>query len=95
MWRAGYRDGDRVRRSSVDFDDLAIAFDAEIGEIGVVLKCAHHDAVELAAQRVNNVDDQVVSQRAGARNLFDTAVDAGGFEDSNQNWKLAIPLDFF
>ena len=62
---AGDGDRDGVAGARIDFDQFALAADAEAGEIDVVLEFANHHAVQFAAQGFDGGDNQFVRTRAG------------------------------
>ena len=59
--------GDRVAGPRVDLDELAVVADPELGEIGVVAQLVDVDVLQLAAEQLDRVGQQVVGQRARGR----------------------------
>ena len=63
----GHGQGDGVAGTRVDLDELAVVADAQLGEIGVLAQLVDVDVLQLAAQQLDRVRQQVVSQRALGR----------------------------
>ncbi len=63
-------DGDGVARPGVDLDQLAVVPDPELGVVGVVAQLADEDVLELAAEQLDGVGQEVVGQGTGAGSPF-------------------------
>src|SRR3954454_8795019 len=89
----GHGDGDGVAGAGVDLDDLAGVADPELGVIGVVAQLADEDVLQLAAEQLDGVGQQVVGQGARGGEPLDAAVDAGRLEDADHDRERALAID--
>ena len=86
---------DRVAWSAVDFDHLTVGgFDSQHRIVRVVDHAGDHDVLQLRAEFGDHALEQVVSQRPGRCRSGQPAIDAGRFEDSDQNRKRTLAADF-
>src|SRR5512135_962352 len=90
----GHGDGDGVARPRVHLDQLAVVADPELGVVGVVAKLADVDVLQLAAEQLDRVSQQVVRQRSGGGQALDPAIDARRLEDADDDRErpLAVHL---
>src|SRR4051794_36495118 len=58
----GHGDGDGITGPRVDLDDLTVEADPELGVVGVIAQLADEDVLQFAAEQLDGVGQQVVSQ---------------------------------
>lgn len=87
--------GDRIARSTVDGQDLAVGVsNADFGEVSVLDHACDDDVLHFAAQLLNHRFEQVMSQRSRRGRRCQPAIDARRLKDADQNWKGPLPVDF-
>src|SRR5207247_907234 len=84
--------GDGVAGAAVDLDQLAVLADAQLGEVGVLAQVADEDVLQVAAELIDDVGDEIVGQRPGGLHALDAAVDAGGLEDADDDGEAAFAV---
>lgn len=87
-----HRDGDRVAGAGIDFHDLSFMADSQLRVVRVFTQLADKDVLKLAPKQLDDVREQVVSQRARGGQALHAAIDAGRLEDADHDGKRALAV---
>lgn len=87
-------EGDGIAGAAVDFDEVPLVANPDHSVIGVFDEIGDDDVLSFASEFFDDVLEQIMRERSRRQVPLHAAVDAGGFEDTDQNWKAAIPVDF-